>query len=234
MRSWLVLVLIPIGPISAGADAELGLALKGGPNAATLSEDGQVSRYGFTGGIAGSLAWWPGEGLSLAAQLEVLYTPRGAEVVLEGEYLGRARSHYLDTAFSIRPEVRLGRASAYLLLGGGLSLLASASKEDASGFEVDITADLRRVDVALLVGLGAAWRLPRRALGPFRLGSVFVEARHDRGVLVADAVNGGYKNRTTSFMAGLSFMLGSGAVSPSSVRVPASDRAPALAPTAAE
>jgi hypothetical protein len=88
-----------------------------------------------------------------------------------------------------------------------VNLLLSAETEDITGAKTDITGDLRRIDVALLVGTGIALQLPRRQLGPVRLGAVFLEARHDRGLIDSDAVNGGFKNRTSSLMFGLSFAL---------------------------
>jgi opacity protein-like surface antigen len=106
-----------------------------------------------------------------------------------------------------RPAARFGRASVYLLLGAGLNLLVDANKENVSGAKQDITGELHRVDVALLAGAGFALHLPRQVLGPLRLDGVLLEARHDHGLLDTDAVNGGFKNRTSSVMLGLSFAL---------------------------
>jgi hypothetical protein len=72
----------------------------------------------------------------------------------------------------------------------------------------DITSDLRRIDVALLAGAGIALHLPLQELGPFQLGTVFLEARHDMGLIDTDPVNGGFKNRTSSLMLGLSLLVG--------------------------
>lgn len=205
-RLWIT-VLVWLVPLPAGAEPEPGIAFKGGPNAATLAEDNRFSRYGFSGGLAGHLQWLLVDRFSLAGQMELLYTPRGAEVIFDGVYVGRSRERYLDLTLAARPGVRFGRASGYLLLGGGLNLLLSAEAEDITGAKRDITGDLRRIDVALLVGTGIALRLPRRQLGAVRLGAVFLEARHDRGLIDSDAVNGGFKNRTSSLMFGLSFVL---------------------------
>lgn len=208
MKQLLIIAFFWLIPRPANADPELSAALKAGPNAATLAHDNRVSRYGFSGGLEGDLQWPLSDRFLLAGQLELLYTPRGAEAILEGEYLGQVRLHYLDVMVAARPEVRLGPAGLYLLLGGGLNFLVSANKENASGAEQDITGDLHRIDVALLGGAGITLHLPRRELGPFHLGRVFLEARHDVGLLETDAVNGGYKNRTSSLMLGLSFEVG--------------------------
>lgn len=207
----LLLILVWMIPLRAGAEPELGVAFKGGPNAATVAEDNRFNRYGLSGGLAGNLRWPLIDRFSLAGQIELLYTQRGTEASREGEYLGKVRQHYFDVTVAARPEARLGRARLYLLLGGGVNLLMRADKEDASGGKVDITGELHRIDVALLAGAGIALHLPHRALGPFRLGAVFLEARHDRGLIDTDAVNGGYKNRSSSLMLGLSFALASGA-----------------------
>jgi hypothetical protein len=105
-----------------------------------------------------------------------------------------------------RPGTRLGPADVYLLLGGGPSFLVSANKT-VSGTNQDITGDLHRVDVALLVGAGLALHLSQQASGPLHLGTVFLEARHDIGLLDTDAVNGGFKNRSSSLLLGLSFIV---------------------------
>lgn len=42
-------------------------------------------------------------------------------------------------------------------------------------------------------------------VGPAHIDTVFVEVRHDIGLLDTDAVNGGFKNRTSSVLLGLSF-----------------------------
>jgi hypothetical protein len=70
--------------------------------------------------------------------------------------------------------------------------------------------------VALLAGAGIALHLPRRGLGPFHLGSVFLEARHDRGLIGTDTV-GGFKNRSSSLLLGLSFVLGARATTSGSL-----------------
>jgi len=200
MSAWLALS-------SAHAEPALTLALKAGPNAATQLENYRVSRYGLSGGISGDSQWLLTDQFSLGGQIELLYTPRGAEVVFQGEHVGKLREHYLDLTITARPETRLGWARLYLLLGGGLNLLMSANKDDAAGAGQDITSGLHRVDVALLGAAGVALHLPDRELGPFHLGTVFLEARHDIGLLDVDR-NGGFKNRTSSLMLGLSFVMG--------------------------
>jgi hypothetical protein len=64
--------------------------------------------------------------------------------------------------------------------------------------------------VALLVGAGIALDLPRTQLGPFQLGTLFLEVRHERGLIDVDTMDFGLKNRTTSILLGLSLVLGSG------------------------
>jgi hypothetical protein len=187
---------------------ELTIALKGGGNAATQDESYRVNRYGFSGGLSGDLKWSLIDRFLLAGQIELLYTPRGAEAIVQGEHVGKVREYYFDLTIAARPEARLGWASVYLLVGCGLNLLVSANKDDAAGTAQDITSGLHRIDVALLGAVGVALHLPHRELGPFHLGTVFLEARHDIGLLDVDA-SGGFKNRTSSLMLGLSFVVGS-------------------------
>ena len=207
MKIILIIILMPIvtRPVSAGPD--LSLSFKGGLNAATLAKDYRVNRYGISGGLSGHSRWLLTDRFSLGGQMDLLYSPRGAEVVFEGRLQGKFRQHYFDVTVAARPEMTFGMARFYLLLGGGVNFLASANKENAAGAKEDITDGLRRVDVALLAGAGAALRLPRHGLGPFRLGTVFIEGRHDRGLMGIDPVTGGVKNRNTSLMLGLSFPL---------------------------
>jgi hypothetical protein len=202
-----------IWPTSVAADPAPGanVAFKGGANAATLTNDNRVTRYAFSGGLEGYLQKTLTDQFSLGGQLELLYTPRGAKTIVEGDYLGQVRQHYFDIMIAARPGLRLGPASIYLLLGGGLNLLVSANKENALGTKQDITDGLRRIDVALLGGAGVALHLPHREMGPFRLGTVFLEARHDVGLIGTDLMADGFKNRTSSLMLGLSLAVGGSA-----------------------
>lgn len=207
MKKLLVVILIGVTPVLVRAEPKLGIALKAGPNEATLDHNDRVNRYGFTGGLAGYLQGSLSDHFSLAGQIDLLYTPRGAEVVFGGVSQGGIRQHYIDAMVSARPEMWLGRASIYLLLGGGLNFLVRASDETAAGMSQDVTDNLHRVDVALLAGAGVALHLPREGLGPFRFGAIFLEARHDQGLIDTDTMNGGFKNRTSSLMLGLSFVV---------------------------
>jgi hypothetical protein len=231
---WLMMIAWSM-PSPANAGPEPSVALKGGVGAATTAADSSANKYGFTGGLAGSLQWLLTDGFSLAGQTELLYAPRGPKVVSEGEYLGKFRLHYFDVTIAARPGAQLGPTSVYLLLGGGLNFLLSANRENASGANQDITGDLRRVDVALLAGAGVALQLPAEGMGPLRLGTVFLEVRHDHGLLPADAVNDGLKNRTSSLMLGLSFALsGERAASPASSSARSDSPSPAAAAVPAE
>lgn len=185
----------------------LDVALKGGPNTATQAQDFRVSRYGLSAGLSGSAQWPLTNGFSMGGQLELLYTPRGSETVFEGQNIGKFREHYLDLALMARPSGSLGPVSFYLLLGGSLNLLMSASKDDEAGAGQDVTSGLHRVDISLLGGIGAALHLSHHTPGPLHLGAVFVEVRHDIGLLDVN-LDGGLKNRTSSLMLGLSFDVG--------------------------
>lgn len=188
------------------AQPELSVSLKAGPDAAVWDRAHHEHTYGFTGGAAGDLLWPVGSRLSLGGQLAMLYVPRGTEFIdqITGESLGPVRQHYFDVSAALRPQARVGSFSAYFLLGGSWSILVDAYSDTR-----DLT--FRRHDVALLVGLGGALHLPSRRLGPFRLGTVFLEARYDRGLLdFTHEDDSSAKNRTTSLMFGISFALGSG------------------------
>lgn len=201
-----ILIIQTSRPVSA--ENEMGVLAKAGGNFATLAEDNRYNIYGFTGGIGGYLQHLYGDQFSLGGQFELLYTPRGAKVMDGNDYLGQSRSHYIDAVLALRPHMRFGTIGIYLLIGGGLNWLAGAQKENASGAQQDITGDLRRIDISLLGGAGAAWHFGSNATSTFRLDAVILEARHDIGLLDTDLVNGGFKNRSSSLMLGLSFVLG--------------------------
>lgn len=200
-----------VAPLSVEAQPELSVALKGGPNAATLNLENRAHKYNVSGGLAGSLQWPLRDRLSLGLQIALLYTPRGAETIREGEYLGTVREHYFDVTVALRPDLRLASTSIYLLLGSSWNLLLNATNYgEASGMTRDVTELLNRHDVALLVGAGIALHLPAKRLGPFRLETVFLEGRHDRGLIDVDEdPDLSAKNRNTSLMLGVSFALGS-------------------------
>jgi hypothetical protein len=200
-----------LAPLSVGAQPELSVALKGGPNAATVNRENRTHKYGISGGLAGSLQWSLRDRLSLGVQIGLLYTPRGAETVREGEYLGTVRERYFDVTVAFRPDLRLGPTSIYLLLGSSWSLLLNATNySESSGTTRDVTALASRHDVALLAGVGIALHLPAKKLGPFCLETVFLEGRHDRGLIDVDEdPDLSAKNRNTSLMLGVSFVLGS-------------------------
>lgn len=209
-RLTLVVTLLCLPRLSE-AQPELSLSLKAGPNAAVWDKEHHEHNYGFGGGLAGDLRWPVGTRFSLGAQMALLYMPRGTESIsqMTGEYLGTYRQHYFDIAVAIRPEVRIGSLGVYLLLGSSWSILMNAYSVDARGRKDDLDAYIRRHDIALLAGLGGALHLPSHRLGPFRLDTVFLEARYDRGLLdFARQDDFSAKNRTTSLMLGVSFVLG--------------------------
>jgi hypothetical protein len=197
-------------PHSSKAQPEPSLSLKAGPNATVWDKEHHEHNYGFCGGLAGDLQWPFGARFSLGAQMALLYMPRGTEQFSPntGEFLGTYRQHYFDIAVAIRPEARAGSAGVYLLLGGSWSILLNANVVDELGTRRDV--NLRRHDVALLAGLGGALHLPSHRLGPFRLDTMFLEARYDRGLLdFLRQDDFSAKNRTTSLMLGVSFAIGS-------------------------
>jgi hypothetical protein len=207
MRLFLIILFVSMTTSRASADSELQIGLKSGLSSATLAHDNRADRLGVSAGLTADLQWSLSERLALAGQLGVLYTPRGADVVVDGTSIGNIRQHYLDIALLARPGLRVGPVMIYVLLGGGLSVLAHATSEDATGMSQDVTSDLRRLDITLLAGAGLALPLPRSALRLLQLSAIFLEVRHDQGMIDIDMANGGFKNRTNSIMLGLSFAL---------------------------
>ena len=215
-----LIIILFCWPRLSEAQPELSLSLKAGPNAAVSGREENEHRYGFSGGLAGDLRWPFGARFSLGAQMALLYVPRGTKVISPntGEYLGTFRLHYFDIAVAFRPAARIGPTNLYLLLGGGWNLLLRATRESVNtpGLKEDVTDAFSRHDLTLLVGAGVSVRLPSKKLGPFHLGTAFLEARYDRGLLdFIRADDSSAKNRATSLMLGVSFALGSKAAVPS-------------------
>lgn len=199
---------------SSNADTEANIALKGGLNSSTFEHDNRESISGFSGGLEGRLEKSLASHLSMGGQIELIYSQRGAEVVVGDQHLARSREHYVDLTATIHPQVQLGPIYLYLLLGGGVNLLVHATTIDfASGIEQDVTGQLHRFDMELLGAAGIAVELPRHNLGPLRLDTIFLEARQDIGLLKVDDATGS-KNRTTSAMLGLSFSVSGSPPSP--------------------
>lgn len=206
-------------PCLSEAQPELSLSLKAGPNAAVWDREHHEHKYGFSGGLAGDARWPFGARFSLGAQMALLCMPRGTEAIdpFTGEFLGTFRQRYFDIAVAFRPAARIGPTNIYLLLGGGWNLLLRATRESVNtpGWKEDVTDGFSRHDLSLLVGAGVSAHLPSKKLGPFRLSTVFLEARYDRGLLDFARSDNSVKNRTTSLMLGVSFALGSKAAVPS-------------------
>jgi len=200
ISSWLL-------PLHVGAQPMLDIGIKAGLGAATLNHDNRDIRYGASGGFTGVLLHPFGNRFSMGEELDLLYTQRGAETVVDGVTQGESREHYIDLMLALHPEVSLGSLSVYLLLGGSLNVLLSANKDNILGSMEDITDGLRRIDVSVLGGAGVALRFHGQQLGPLRLGSLSLEARHDIGLIDTDAMNGGFKNRTSTLMLGFSFVV---------------------------
>lgn len=209
MKTWLTISALGLSSSPSWAQpSEADIALKGGVNAATLTADNRENRYGFSGGILGYIQWSFNDRISLGGQTELLYTPRGAEVVLDGMTQGQFREHYVDFMLAVRPEARFGAMGIYLLAGGGLNFLISANKDQGAGTEQDITEGLHRLDVALLGGAGVTFHLPSSNSGSLHLGTVFLEARHDIGLTKIFFDSGVIENRTSSVMLGVSVAVG--------------------------
>ncbi len=205
---------------SARANPELDVALRGGLSAATHAAEFRTHRYGISGGVGACLQRELDGRFLLGGQVDLLYTTRGAELVSDGFKQATFEEPYFDVALAARPGVRLGRADVYLLVGGSLNVLWRVRRDSASGASEDLTEFFRRVDVALLGGAGIAFHLFPEGWGPFRRGTVLFEARHDHGLLDTVAGDGELEleNRTTSFMLGVSFALGSRSAEPSPLR----------------
>jgi hypothetical protein len=199
-----ILLVQGYGAGSISADTEADIALKGGLNSSIFAHENRESISGFSGGLEAHLEKPFVDHVSLGGQIELIYSQRGAEVVVGGQHLARSREHYMDLTAAVRPQLQFGPIHLYVVLGGGLDFLVHATTVDLSRVEQDVTDELHRFDIELLGAAGVAVALPRHTLGPLRLDTIFAEAREDVGLLKVDDDTGS-KNRTTSVMLGLSF-----------------------------
>jgi hypothetical protein len=206
-RIIIVILVVLLAPVPAHAGRYAGVSLKGGIAGAKYNKPHRHNRYDTTGGVAGHVGWPLAGRFLLGGQLELLYTPRGTQVTFNGFLNGNSLYRYFDVAITARPEVRLGPGSLYLLLGASRNHLISADDWHVMGTHWVVTHLVRDTDVALRAGIGVVWPLPRQSLPPFHHLSVFLEASHDRGMIDFDIVDMGYRHRSSSFMAGLTFRL---------------------------
>lgn len=198
------------------AQPQLDISIKSGLDNAytTGATTSKAHIYGFSGGLASYLRWSLSRRVSLGVQVDLLYTPRGIHFVESGERVALRRQHYIDVGAMVRPEVDIGPFDVYALLGASWNILLHAKLENFSPpREDDVTSFVSRHDLALAVGAGIAVRLPRHQLGPFRFDAVFLEARHDRG-LIDIATSSDVRNRATSLLLGVSFAFGSRSTAP--------------------
>ena len=210
MKKSLVVAIWLIPAVALAEPERAAVTLRAGASAATLSHDLRVHRYGLSGGLGAYLQWPLIGKVSLGGQLDVLYTPRGADVVVDGESQGKLREHYLDIVAAARPQVRVGVMSLYLLIGGGVNRLLKATDESSLGVSQDVTDNLRRTDLELLFGAGVSFDLSSRPRGLLRSSKFFLEARYDIGLIDIDPMDGGFRNRTATLSLGLSLGLLSG------------------------
>lgn len=119
-------------------------------------------------------------GISFGVQPELSYTPRGANVELDGAYLGGFRSRYLELALLGRVEAPpVGPAVFYATLGPAPSILLTAKAVGSDGTSSNAKDGTSGVDLGLAAGIGSTLELTARI-------GLTLEARYVHGFMTTD------------------------------------------------
>lgn len=159
--------------------------------------------YGVAASVFAHMELFRWNGIGLGIQPELLYSGRGADVELDGAYVGNFRSSYLEAPLLARIEApMLGPTVFYVVAGPTFNLLLSAKSETGNGTVSDDKEVTSAFDIGLATGVGAAFTLLSR------FGLSF-EARYEHGFMTIDT-NGeaDIRNRAVFFTFGISTRFG--------------------------
>jgi hypothetical protein len=158
--------------IDVSVKAGVGVNMFGGPGTTNDPFVSYSPRVGLTAGA--------GFGFQLhalvATEIELIYSNRGPNFTSETTGDGSYSMDYLEITAVARVSPPLsGKVIPYLSLGPSLALLLDAESHEPDGRQLDITGRVARVDVGLILGIGAV-------IDVTQSGSIVVEARHNLGL----------------------------------------------------
>ena len=190
-------VLVSLLTSAASADAQIGVAagvaqstIAFGPESGSPELTETQWRTGFAAGLSflfptNRLGGW---------QVEVLFIEKGAENLLRRD--DALRLTYLEIPVFLHLDVlRRRRNAVFLLAGPSVAFTLRAAYED-DGVTEDVKNDVGNVDVGLHVGAGV------------EIGQIMFDARYiwgGRTVFHDGDLDGTFKNRTFTLMAGIRF-----------------------------
>lgn len=146
------------------------------------------SKLGFTAGL---LAGWRVSSFA-AIQMETSFSSKGADVS-GGGASGRYSRSYVELPLLFKIVAPLSdRVAPYASLGPALGILLQAETNLEDGRHIDLTDRTERIDVGIMVGVGASVDVGRS-------GAVYVDARYHHGLRnynkVAVSEDGEARNR---------------------------------------
>jgi hypothetical protein len=188
------LILLFIAAAPAAAQTQTDFGIKGGFNASKLNVDPEEPDVDFknligpTGGVFATI----GRG-ALAGQIEALYSRRGTKAESEGEEF-QIKLTSIDVPLLLRFNGAPGRNTFFITAGTTLGFIFDA-KQEAEGFEEDITDDVEKFDAGVTVGAGV------------QTGNLVLEGRYTHGLtnLSTDEDEGKFRLRVWTFLVGFAF-----------------------------
>ncbi|GAB4536491.1 MAG: hypothetical protein Tsb0020_51300 [Haliangiales bacterium] len=134
--------------------------------------------------------------MTLSAQSEVLFVPKGFSISRDGETIGGFYFDYVEIPLLARASIAAtSTIHPYITVGPALSILSSAELEDSLGDRNDIKSTYTNTDVGLVIGAGTSVDIPAIR------GAVTLDARYDFGLrdINATGMGGFIKNRVFAF-----------------------------------
>jgi opacity protein-like surface antigen len=203
----LVLTVLPVVALAepdATTSERMHVSIKAGPGinmfgGSGTTDDPFVSYSPRVGWTAGA-----GVGFQLhefvATGIELIYSNRGPNVTSETTGDSWYSMDYLEISAVVRASPPLpGKVTPYLSLGPSLAILLDADIHEPDNRQIDITNRAARVDVGLILGIGAAINVSRS-------GSALIEARYNLGLRNLNTLDASEENeimhRIVSFTVG--------------------------------
>jgi opacity protein-like surface antigen len=162
-----------------GASLSVARTTNGGAAVAASMAD-RIPVMGLAGGVFARLELARWKGVGLGVQPELGYTPRGADVELDGVYEGNVRYRYLELPMLGRLESPpLGPAAIYAVVGPSLGFVLRAESQSGLGNISDVKEATSKLDLGLATGAGAVVTVNRHL-------ALNLEARYTHGFFTLD------------------------------------------------
>lgn len=156
----------------------------------------------FTAGIFCVFEYGKISRANLGLTSGLAYVTRGSDTEMDGQYLGGARTSYLDLPLLVRGGVNVSNSIEFFsVLGMTPSILLLSKRVNRDGSELDEKKSTANFDVAITAGIGFRFSVNRNI-------NVSIEVRHLRGLMtITEANESEILNRANLFSFGVSYDL---------------------------